>query len=152
MLSDPPLQEYYIFRLTGSPDSNSNTHKSVHTQEAKSISKCNYVWQFKFTFLPFFWFKYKWYTIIWIVFLGLYIYKGNIFWQSQHKEVRWQQRFIRIREMTQYDNLNPQKQMKRPAMVNRKIITTNYTYIFLSCFLQLLDMKIHEVIIIALYH
>ena len=32
--------------------------------------------------------------------------------------------------MTQYDNLNPQKQMKRLAMVNRKIITTNYTYIF----------------------
>ena len=53
--------------------------------------------------------------------------------------------------MTQYDNLNPQKQMKRPAMVNRKIITTNSTYI-LSVFFQLLDMKIHEVTIIAMYY
>ena len=53
--------------------------------------------------------------------------------------------------MTQYDNLNPQKQMKRPAMVNRKIITTNSTY-RLSVFFQLLDMKIHEVTIISMYY
>ena len=30
--------------------------------------------------------------------------------------------------MTPYGNLNPQEQMKRPAMINKKIIITNYKY------------------------